>query len=252
VPFRHPAVSVILGDEMRMIKNLIVFFLLLSILTVSGCNKNETDRNEISQIASITMDKNVFRGQELPVILNDSIVITDAFLYNGVFPEDGSFSEKQNVFALKVKNQSTKDLQLIRIEVKTEQQNFFFEITTLPSGKSITVFEKTGKTITDSEIIKEIKGKNIVFFDNKISLHADIFQLMPLNRMMNIINCSDRDIESDVYVYYKKVDTNGDYFGGITFRSNAGPMKAGELKQIPVSAYNPEDSKVVFITYVFK
>ena len=67
--------------------------------------------------------------------------------------------------------------------------------------------------------------------------------------MFNIKNISSEDISTDVYVYFKKTDENGDYFGGITFRSNAGSLKAGEFKQISAPHFIKENSEVLLVDY---
>jgi hypothetical protein len=235
---------------MNLFKNVVVLFLILAIITFFGCNEKENGGQTASNTSSAIEDNDSFCELNLPVQLEEGISITDAYVYTGAFPEDGSFDQKENVFALKVKNYSVKDLQLIRIEIKSDVKDYYFEITTLPSGESITVLEKSGATIAQTEKIQSVKAKNIAFFNKEMSLHSAIFQLTPLDKVMNIMNISDKDISSDVYVYYKKVDQNGNLFGGITFRSNAGPLKSGEMKQIPTSAFSRSDSKAVFITYV--
>ena len=47
----------------------------------------------------------------------------------------------------------------------------------------------------------------------------------------------------------KRVDANGDYLGGITFRSNAGKLKVDEFKQIPAPHFIKENSEVLFVDY---
>ena len=68
--------------------------------------------------------------------------------------------------------------------------------------------------------------------------------------MLNIKNISGSDIGSDIFVYYKNIDENSDWYGGITYRTVAGGgLKVGELRQLPASHFKKESSKVVFVTY---
>lgn len=191
----------------------------------------------------------VLYGKEFPIKLSEDIEITDAFAYNGEFPEDGSFEVKNEVFALKVTNKSDKDIQLVRIYVVTDRKECLFEITTLPSQKSVTVFEKNAQSVYADEKILEIREENKVFFENKLSVHADEFELTQLDRVFNVKNISSNDISPDVYIYYKRTDANGDYFGGITFRSNAGAFKAGEFKQAPARHFVNGSSEVLLVDY---
>ena len=227
---------------MKNLKKVLPIFLVLIILFVGGCTKNPQNGDNGSETV-------VFHGKEFPLALSEDIVIENAFLYNGEFPEDGSFSKAEDVFALKVKNTSDKDIQLVRIYVETDQSEYFFEITTLPAGRVLTVFEKSAQSITESEKIAEIKEKNKVFFENKLSLHTSEFKIATMDKVLNIENISETDFSSDVYVYFKRVDANGDYFGGITFRSNAGKIKSNEFKQIPAPHFIKENSEVLFVDY---
>lgn len=227
-------------------KNLKIFLSILLVLVlifVGGCagssDDNSGNNNEII----------MFRGKEFPMTLSEDIEIEKAFLYNGEFPEDGSFKVENEVFALRVANKSDKDIQLVRIYVVTDQKECLFEITTLPSQKTVTVLEKNAQTIYENEKILEIREENKVLFANKLSLNADKFSITPLDKVINIKNISTNDISSDVYVYFKRIDADGDYFGGITFRSNAGELKAGEFKQIPATHLIKENSEVLFVDY---
>ncbi len=227
---------------MKNIKKVLPILLVLILLFVGGCTDKTDDNGENNGTV-------VFRNKEFPMMLNSDIEITKAFLYSGEFPEDGGFSNKNEVFALKVLNKSQKDIQLVRIYVVTDQNEYFFEITTLPSQKAVTVLEKGAQTISEDEKILEIREENKVFFENKLSLATDKFQITPLDKVINIKNISNDDVSSDVYVYFKRVDADGDYFGGITFRSNAGQLKSGEFKQIPASHFMKENSEVLFVDY---
>jgi hypothetical protein len=224
---------------MKNLKKVLPIFLVLILALVGGCTGNSDDNGDI----------NKFNGQEFPFILNEDIEITQAFLYDGEFPENGSFKVENDVFALKVVNNSSKDIQLVRIYVVTDLNEYFFEITTLPSKKAVTVLEKNAQSISKDEKILEIREKNKIFFENKLSLCKDEFEITQLDSVFNIKNISSNDISSDVYVYFKRVDSNGDYFGGITFRSNAGGLKAGEFKQISAPHFIKENSEVLFVDY---
>lgn len=193
-----------------------------------------------------------FHEATLPTVLSKELLITEAFLYSGEFPEDGSFRKEKDVFALKVVNRSSKDLKLVRILVTTDKKECLFEITTLPSQKAVTVLEKNAQTLSYNEKILQIREENKVFFEQKLSLESENFEITPLNSVFNIKNISNEDFSSDVYVYFKKTDADGNFFGGITFRSNAGKLKTGEFKQIPASHFTQEDSEVLFVSYAMQ
>lgn len=224
------------------IKRILSVLLVMTFVFLSGC-AGIFQKDDASDL---------FHEAELPVSLSNELVITEAFLYSGEFPEDASFRKEKDVFALKVVNRSSKDLQLVRIYVTTDKKECLFEITTLPSKKAVTVLEKNAQTLSYGEKILEIKEENKVFFEQKLSLESNKFQVTPLDRVFNIKNISNEDFSSDVYVYFKKTDADGNYFGGITFRSNAGKLKKDEFRQIPASHFNKENSEVLFVGYAMQ
>ncbi len=228
------AFRILKGDFMKHFKRVITLILALSALILPSCSKDNVE---------------TFHGIIFPISLYEDIIIEEGFLYTGAFPEDGSFDEKKDVFALKISNNSSKDIRLLRIYVTTSQKEMLFEITTLPAKSKLTVLEKNAQTLSSNEKIADFHAENRVDFENPVSLMKNTFELMTPNSVFNIKNISDKDIPSDIYVYYKKIDENGHYFGGITFRSKTVGLKSGELKQIPASHFSGSDSEVVFIDY---
>ena len=114
------------------------------------------------------------------------------------------------------------------------------------------MLEKNAQTLSYNEKILQIREENKVFFEQKLSLESENFEITPLNSVFNIKNISNKNFSSDVYVYFKKTDADGNFFGGITFRSNAGKLKTGEFKQIPASHFTQEDSEVLFVSYAMQ
>ncbi len=220
---------------MKHLKGCFVYCLVFVMVFCGGCQTNS--------------DNTDFHNLKFPVTVYEDIVVEEGFLYSGEFPEDVSFSSKKDVFALKILNNSDKDLRLIRIYVTTGDGEMLFEVTTLPAKATVTVLEKNGNTLKRNEEIIEFRAENVIFFEDKITVKADNIELTPLNSVLNIKNISNKDISADIYVYYKKVDENGDLFGGITFRSRAEGLKADELKQLPASHYDTKNSKVIFVEY---
>ncbi len=188
-------------------------------------------------------------GISFPFAVEEGIIIEDSFLYSGVFPEDGKDDIKENIPALKVRNNSGKDIQLLRIFAKTDKKEFLFEITTLPAGAVVTAFEKNAAALGEGESIISFTAKNRIDFEKPLQLHSEIFELTEHNGIFNIRNISEKDIRSEIYVYYKKKDSDGNYFGGITFRAGAEGLSVNELKQLPATHFNTQDCEVLFIDF---
>ncbi len=222
---------------MKLIKKSLAILLCLVFVMLAGCT---TQKNE----------DNVYFGKFFPVYVDTNVVAEECFLYDGAFVEDGSFEQKQDVAALKVTNKGEKDIQLLRVYVTTSEKELLFEITTLPAGDTVTVLEKDAQTLGEKEEIEEFRVENRVDFTKDLSLYENTFLLQANNGTINIKNISDNEIGSDIYVYYKKKDANGNYFGGITFRTKvSGGLKADAIAQLPASNFNLNDSEVLFVDY---
>lgn len=220
---------------MKLFKKFSAFILAFAMVFLSACRS--------------TKEAETFHGVLFPVSVYGDVVVEEASIRTADFPEDGSFVEKKDVLTLKVKNESDKAIQFLRIKVTTDQKEMLFEITTLPVNMEVNVFEKSGQTLSKDEKILEISGENRVDFEKPISLMRETFELDVHDKVINVRNISKNDIGSDIYLYYKKKDKDGNYFGGITFRSKVEGLKAGELKQISASHFALTDSEVIFLDY---
>lgn len=222
---------------MKLFKKSVAVLLCLVLAILTGCTTQKTEDN-------------VYFGKSFPVYIDTDVVAEECYLYDGAFVEDGSFEEKQGVVALKVTNTGEKDIQLLRIYATTSEKELFFEITTLPAGATVTVLEKNAQTITKNEKLLEFRAENRVDFNKKLSLYENIFILQANNGTINIKNISEKDIDTDIFVYYKKKEDDGNYFGGMTFRTRAaGGLGAGKIAQLPASNFNLSDSEVLFVDY---
>lgn len=219
-----------------------LFVIILAFLLLSGCTV--PDNNPVSE------DCFQLKNHKLPLKLDNIVLIESISLSDCSFPEDGSFENKEDVLTLEIRNIGTEMLKLVRVFITTDKNEYLFEITTLPCEAEMLVFEKNGSRASADEEVLSIRLENTVFFENGASLQDDLFEISEFDKVMNVRNITkDRDF-SDVYVYFKKLDADGKYFGGITFRARVSSLKAGELKQISVPDFSTDDSEVVFVEYV--
>lgn len=226
---------------MKNFKKFIAVLLCLSVVMLCGCNtKDAGDGAEKKKLAY---------GAEFPYALEEDVTIEDCYLYSGEYPEDGSFEPCENVLALKVKNNSAKDIQLLRIKVTTDSKVMEFEVTTLLAGATVIVLEKTKQTMAENEKIQSLECTNRADFGANVSLKEDIFLVHGNPKSINIKNISETEIKSEIYVYYKRTDADGNYFGGITFRTKAEGLLPGAIKQLPAAQFEPDNSEVLFVDY---
>ena len=230
---------------MKNIKRLIAVFLCLSIALLCGCSK---DAPQTTTQPAQEFDPNY--GYQFPATVFDDVAVDGIFLYTGVYVEDGSFEDCENIAAIKVTNNTLNDIQLLRIIVKTDVKEMLFEVSGFLAGETVTVLEKSKQTIGANERIAEISYSNRIYYEKNVSMHEDVFQVQGNLATINIKNISDTDITGDIYVYYKIKDPQGNYFGGITFRAKAeGGLKIDEIKQLPAGAFDPYNCEVLFVEY---
>lgn len=223
---------------MKTVRKIIPLLLCVCIALLCSCSLNGTEESD-----------NKKYGYDLFSEIDYGVIAEDIYLYSGEYPEDGSFENCENVVAIKVKNTSASDIQLLRINVKTNKKDLEFEITTLRSGATVIAFEKSKQTLDENEKVISIESVNRADFSNKISLKEDMFIVQGNVATINIKNISATEIQEDIYIYYKKKDADGNYFGGITFRTKVDGIRSGEIKQLSAANFNPIDSEVLFVDY---
>lgn len=226
---------------MNSIKKFIGCLLCFSIVLLCGCNS--TDKPE-----EPSSENNSTYGYTFPAKIDD-ITVESCYLYSGEYVEDASFERCENVAAIKLKNNSSKDIQLLHLNISTDVRYLSFEITTIPAGSTVVALEKSKQTLTENERIIKIECELRADFEDKLSLMEETFLLQCNPKSINIKNISEDEIKSDIYVYYKKVDEDGNFFGGITFRSKADGLKPDAIKQLPAPNFDPDNSEVLFVSY---
>ncbi len=188
------------------------------------------------------------RQLKIPYTLSNGCEIADIKAYSGPFVEDGSDSEKTNVFALVIKNTTGKHFQYMTVNMKIGEKDYNFKLTTLFDNSAVTVLESTGAPYTD-EKIDTVTLVQSIEFPSEPTVHPNELEITVMDGLMNVKNISGKDISSDIYVYYKLTDGD-DWLGGITYRaSTGGGLKNGELRQIPAKHFKKDSCKVVFTEY---
>lgn len=222
---------------MKIIKRIIPLLLCGCMVMLCSCSPKGTE------------SVNKKNGYAFPSEIDYGVIAEDVYLYSGEYAEDGSFENCENVVALKVKNNSGSDIQLLRVKVTTNSKELDFEITTLASGATVIALEKSKQTLSEKEKIRSVELINRADFSEGMSLKEDVLLVKGNLATMNIKNISETEIQEDIYVYYKKKDADGNYFGGITFRTKADGLKPNEIKQLPAANFDPSDSEVLFVSY---
>lgn len=184
----------------------------------------------------------------LPYTLGNGCEIAEIKPYSGPFVEDGSDSEKQNVYALVIKNTTGKNFQYMNLKLTIAGRDYIFKVTTLFDNSAVTVLESTGAQYTQTKA-DTVELTQSIEFPSSPTVHPKELEITVMDGLMNVKNISGKDIDGNIYVYYKQTDGD-DWFGGITYRASAnGGLKSGEIRQIPANHFKKDSCKVVFTEY---
>lgn len=180
--------------------------------------------------------------------LGDDLELLSVGKFAGIYLEDGTNEVVSNIMMIQVANNSQKDLQLARIRLNYTSFTAEFEATNIPAGQSVVLLEKNRRAYVD-EKFESTLVQNVIFFQNNMTTADDQFEISGLEGALNVKNISDADISDDIYVYYKY--TSGkQLYGGITFRAMVqGGLKAGEIRQVMTSHYDPDTCVIVAVEH---
>lgn len=184
-----------------------------------------------------------------PINLGYGVCLEQVRSYTGTYMEDGSDQLISGVMMILVRNDGEDDIQLMHIEVAYADAVFHFKVTNLPAGSSAVLLE-LDRSAKPQGIPTGAVASNVVLFSEPMEVDTSIYEISGADGMLNVKNISGADIGGDIYVYYK-YKAQDVYYGGITFRVEIqGGLKAGEIRQVMTSHFNPDNCEVIMIEAV--
>lgn len=185
----------------------------------------------------------------LPINLGYGVYLEKVSKYTGIYMEDGSDEMVSGVMMIQITNTGEDDIQLMRIEVAYPEANYRFQVTNLPAGSSAVLLELSRQAMPEGNPISAVTS-DVVLFPENMTVDTSAFEISGAAGMMNVKNISGADIDGEIYVYYK-YKTQDVFYGGITFRVTVqGGLKAGEIRQLMTSHFNPDTCQVVMVETV--
>lgn len=173
------------------------------------------------------------------------LVIEKLAPYQGMFVEDGSNVQVDEVAMLLLHNEGDQPLEFAQIVVEYEGESLLFEVSALPAGERAVVQEKTGKPVPDTA--PKSSGALVV---HRASLEMSSEQVSVRdngNNTLTITNLTDQPI-STVRVFYKYYMEDQDLFvGGIAFSMRLTRLGAGASVTVQPSHYTSETGRVVMV-----
>lgn len=168
--------------------------------------------------------------------------------YSGMFVEDGTNVNVENVAMLMLSNDGDFPVEYAQIRVMQGGEELLFDISALPVGEKLVVQEKTGKSAAEKSVTSatalvvqraamEMSEKQIRVTDNG-------------DNTLTIENLTDEIIPT-VRVFYKHFMQQEDLFvGGIAFTVRVTRLAADGSVTIQPAHYTSQNSRVVMaLTY---
>lgn len=178
--------------------------------------------------------------------LEQGLVITDMSNYAGIYMEDGSDEIVSGVMMVILENTSELDLQLARIEVVYEDFTAAFEVTNLPAGQSVVLLEKSRSSMP-GEDHQRIDIKNVVFFDEPMTMMEDVLEISGGDGYLDVKNISGETLTGEIFIYYKN-SARDLLYGGITYRARIeNGIGAGETIRILTGHYTEGNSRILHV-----
>lgn len=174
------------------------------------------------------------------------LIIEKMAPYSGMFVEDGSNANVQNVAMLLVRNEGKFPVEYTQISVDYGKEQLVFDVSALPVGEKLVVQEKTGKAIpagtADAAKALVVQRANMEMSDGKISVTDNG------DNTLTVRNLTGEAIPT-VRVFYKYYMEQEDVFvGGISFTVRITKLGAGASVTVQPSHYTSRTSRVVMVT----
>ncbi len=161
--------------------------------------------------------------------------------YSGPFVEDGQNEQVENVAAILVENRSKQYLDYAKVTYYVAGKIATFNVTGLPPGGKAWVLEAEKMQIEGTPSFEFLDCEST--FRKDAVMTTDLIGVATQDNVLTVTNKSDETLEN-VCVYYKNVNSDGNYLGGITYMIGFDTLEAGKSAQRE-SAHFGENSRIV-------
>jgi hypothetical protein len=159
--------------------------------------------------------------------------------------EDGTNEQVTGVAAALIENRSQEFLDLATVSYDVGGRTAEFVVTGLPPGGKAWVLERDRMTVGANAKFNFVECTSS--FRQDAVLSTELLTLSAKGNTLTVRNNSDRTLEN-ACVYYKTVNSDGAYLGGITYMVAFGTLKSGETAE-KTAAHFSEDAQIVRYSY---
>ena len=208
----------------------IILFVILIVATVIIVRKNSSSNTTVAEETTTSvLDK------EMNIHVDGWLKVKKVFEYNGKL-------------AVVVENVSNSDVEYALLSAKAGEETFTFNMSVLLSGTEVIIVCNENKKIDANVSFTGWNTENIIYFEGKPSINDDKIEVSFTNNSILVKNVSDKDVTSDIFIYYKeKID--GMLNGNITHRVRVSGLKAGSQTYVNTKNVNGNDCQLMFIEY---
>lgn len=214
----------------------------LALLLWAEQNPTEPDRDSVTEAPS--------SAHVIPNVidLGQGLSVTEMISAAGVFPEDGQNTVLPDMFCITVKNSSEHTLQLAQVKLTVNGEEYLFQFSTLPGGASVRAYEINRKAAPTD--IQSFQSECVFaqFFETEPSIPEGELEISVTHKGIRVKNLTDRDINRDIFLYYKSIQ-NDTYVGGITYRVKLSGLKAGDEATVYADHATETYTRVMFVEY---
>lgn len=165
--------------------------------------------------------------------------------YSGAYVEDGKNEQVENVAAILVENRSRQFLDLAKVTYNVGDKVATFVVTGLPAGEKAWVLEAEKMQIEGTPTFEFLDCEST--FRKDAVLTTKLLDVQTKDNVLTVENKADKPL-SNVCVYYKNVNSDGNFLGGITYMISFDTLDKGEAAQ-KESAHFGENSRIVRYSY---
>lgn len=229
-------------DDMRVIALIFAVILIAAVVLIIGAANKAP---ELPESVSFTVSIEDIKAD----VSVSGITVTSVDTILGMFVEDGTDEVLDDIFTVTFKNTSDRALQYAKLILTVGEEDYVFEISTIPAGASVRAMEMNRKALVPSKGDVTLTQENIVWFDEEPSMCENLLEITPTNNGIVVKNISGVTISAPLYVYYKNYEDEM-YVGGITYRAGTQEdLAPGQTVVLSAKHFELDASRLMFVTY---
>lgn len=194
-----------------------------------------------SQTETVQEDREMTLPYTVP---GTGLVVDHIDSYTGVFVEDGSDENVENIFAAHIINSSDQNVEYAKIIASLNGTPLSFEISDIPAGAGVTVLEssRTGY----AEGILTYTDSQTAYTGSFGQMEDQIGTVVGEDNGITVTNLTQEDIPC-IRIFYKFASGETEYIGGITYTAKIDGLEAGGSITIYPSHFSAEGSRIMMV-----